>query len=38
VGPYVDINGTRFSPSFPTNCPWITAGKFSCPVNHLTKR
>ena len=27
VGPYVDINGTRFSPSFPTNCPWITAGK-----------
>ncbi|KAE8446870.1 hypothetical protein EG329_011501 [Mollisiaceae sp. DMI_Dod_QoI] len=25
VGPYVDINGTRFSPSFPTNCPWITA-------------
>jgi tripeptidyl-peptidase-1 len=28
VGPYVDINGTRFSPSFPTNCPWITAGMF----------
>lgn len=26
-GPYVDTNGTRFSPSFPTNCPWITAGK-----------
>jgi tripeptidyl-peptidase-1 len=26
VGTYVDINGTRFSPSFPTNCPWITAG------------
>ncbi|TVY16705.1 Aorsin [Lachnellula arida] len=25
VGPYVDSNGTRFSPSFPTNCPWITA-------------
>jgi tripeptidyl-peptidase-1 len=29
VGPYVDINGTRFSPSFPTNCPYITAGKDS---------
>jgi tripeptidyl-peptidase-1 len=27
VGPYVDSNGTSFSPSFPTNCPWITAGK-----------
>ena len=26
-GPFVDINGTRFSPSFPTNCPYITAGK-----------
>ncbi|KAH6662834.1 peptidase S8/S53 domain-containing protein [Halenospora varia] len=25
VGPYVDVNGTRFSPSFPTNCLWITA-------------
>jgi tripeptidyl-peptidase-1 len=25
-GPYVDINGTRFSPSFPCNCPWITSG------------
>ena len=24
---YVDVNGTRFSPSFPTNCPYITAGK-----------
>ncbi|KAI9689385.1 MAG: hypothetical protein M1822_010036 [Bathelium mastoideum] len=22
---YVDNNGTRFSPSFPTNCPYITA-------------
>lgn len=31
VGPYVDINGTRFSPSFPTNCPWITAGIFTTP-------
>lgn len=28
-GPYVDVNGTRFSPSFPTNCPWITAGMYS---------
>ena len=27
VGPYVDVNGTRFSPSFPTNCPWVTSGK-----------
>lgn len=27
-GPYVDQFGPRFSPSFPTNCPWITAGKF----------
>ncbi|KAF8857370.1 subtilisin-like protein [Acephala macrosclerotiorum] len=25
VGPYVDINGTRFSPSFPCNCPYITS-------------
>lgn len=22
---YVDLNGTRFSPSFPVNCPYITA-------------
>ena len=22
---YVDANGTRFSPSFPVNCPYITA-------------
>jgi tripeptidyl-peptidase-1 len=34
VGPYVDINGTRFSPSFPTNCPWITAGQLSS-FSHL---
>lgn len=26
-GPYVDQDGTRFSPSFPTNCPWVTVGK-----------
>lgn len=26
---YVDTNGTKFSPSFPTNCPYITAGKFA---------
>lgn len=26
-GPYVDSNGTRFSPSFPCTCPYITAGK-----------
>lgn len=26
-GPYVSENGTRFSPSFPTNCPWVTVGK-----------
>lgn len=25
---YVDNNGTRYSPSFPVNCPYITAGKF----------
>jgi tripeptidyl-peptidase-1 len=37
VGPYVDINGTRFSPSFPTNCPWITAGKIPRSVSHPTK-
>lgn len=24
---YVDNNGTRYSPSFPANCPYITAGK-----------
>jgi tripeptidyl-peptidase-1 len=30
VGPYVDANGTRFSPSFPTNCPWITTGELPC--------
>ena len=24
---YVDNNGTRYSPSFPVNCPYITAGK-----------
>lgn len=24
---YVDINGTRFSPSFPATCPYITSGK-----------
>ena len=24
-GPYVDSAGPRFSPSFPVNCPWITA-------------
>ncbi|KAB2570965.1 Aorsin [Lasiodiplodia theobromae] len=22
--PYVDVNGTRFSPSFPCNCPYVT--------------
>ncbi|TVY84969.1 Tripeptidyl-peptidase sed1 [Lachnellula suecica] len=34
VGPYVDSNGTRFSPSFPTNCPWITAvGATQIPAN-----
>ena len=32
---YVDVNGTRFSPSFPCNCPYITTGllrrwKFYC--------
>jgi tripeptidyl-peptidase I len=25
---YMDSNGTRFSPSFPANCPYITAGEF----------
>jgi tripeptidyl-peptidase-1 len=25
---YVDVNGTRFSPSFPVNCPYVTAGRF----------
>lgn len=25
--PYVDNNGTRFSPSFPANCPYITSGE-----------
>jgi tripeptidyl-peptidase-1 len=25
-GSYVDVNGTRFSPSFPSNCPWVTTG------------
>lgn len=24
---YVDNNGTRYSPSFPVNCPYITSGK-----------
>ncbi len=24
---FVDNNGTRYSPSFPVNCPYITAGK-----------
>lgn len=24
---YVDTNGTKFSPSFPVNCPYVTAGK-----------
>lgn len=27
-GPYVDQDGTRFSPSFPCNCPYVTVGKF----------
>lgn len=26
---YVDSNGTRYSPSFPSTCPYITAGKSS---------
>lgn len=26
---YVDTNGTRYSPSFPTNCPYVTAGEHS---------
>lgn len=26
-GPYVSQDGTRFSPSFPCNCPWVTSGK-----------
>lgn len=26
---YVDNNGTRYSPSFPCNCPYITSGKFN---------
>jgi tripeptidyl-peptidase-1 len=30
---YVDANGTKFSPSFPVNCPYITAGK--CSSSHL---
>lgn len=25
-GIFVDADGSIFSPSFPTNCPWITAG------------
>lgn len=33
---FVDNNGTRYSPSFPVNCPYITAGKyFSTPCNVL---
>ena len=24
---YVDVNGTRFSPSFPSTCPYITTGE-----------
>lgn len=28
-GVYVDTDGIRFSPSFPVNCPYITAGMFS---------
>lgn len=35
VGPYVDVNGTRFSPSFPTNCPWVTVGKFLLSPNTI---
>lgn len=27
-GSQIDFNGTRFSPSFPSNCPWVTTGKF----------
>ncbi|KAH7390089.1 peptidase S8/S53 domain-containing protein [Cadophora sp. MPI-SDFR-AT-0126] len=23
-GSYIDVNGLRFSPSFPSNCPWVT--------------
>jgi tripeptidyl-peptidase-1 len=26
-GNYVDINGTKFSPSFPATCPYVTTGK-----------
>jgi len=29
--PYLDVNGTRLSPSLPTNCPWFTAGEFPAP-------
>jgi tripeptidyl-peptidase-1 len=25
---YVDVNGTRFSPSFPANCPYVTTGQY----------
>jgi tripeptidyl-peptidase-1 len=25
-GPYIDENGIRFSPSFPSNYPWVTTG------------
>jgi tripeptidyl-peptidase-1 len=25
---FVDNNGTRYSPSFPVNCPFVTSGKF----------
>ena len=35
VGPYVDVNGTRFSPSFPSNCPWVTSGKSTPPLLNL---
>ena len=37
----IDYNGTRYSPSFPFNCPYITAGGSSanslipCPVTSL---
>ena len=26
-GSYVDVNGPQFSPSFPPNCPYVTAGE-----------
>jgi tripeptidyl-peptidase I len=37
---YVDLNGTRYWPSFPVNCPYITAGEslakslIACPVTY----